>query len=127
MANGIERSFFYSVSETVFFLRSLRRISCFILHTLVLNWWSPPASPVFKVSTRVMIYEYYLTTWEVVHLGREITSFVSMAACQCLDAFPLTLVKMSGSVSLIIHHQQNTFKTSLCDLVSFMFIGLRYP
>ena len=64
---------------------------------------------------------------EVVHSGRDITSCVSMAACQCLDAFPLTLVKMSGSVSLTIHPQQNTFETSLCDLVSFMFIGLRYP
>ena len=81
----------------------------------------------FKVCTRVMIYEYYLTTWEVVLSGRDITSYVSMAACQCLDAFPLTLVKMSGSVSLTIHRQQDTFKTSLCDLVTFMVIGLRYP
>ena len=78
----------------------------------------------FKVSTRVMIYEYYLTTWEVVHLGRDITSCVSMAACQCLDAFPLSLVKMSVSEGLTIHHEQDTFKTSLCVLVSFMVTGL---
>ena len=63
----------------------------------------------------------------MVHSGRDITSCVSMAACQCLDAFPLTLVKMSGSKSLTINHQQDTFKTSLCDLVTFMVIGLRYP